>query len=394
MLVVDFLIAILLIAALVAGLRAGLFSALGALCGLVAGGLIAPWALPMVSEAVTDSAWRPVAVVAAAVALLAVGAALGSLVGAVIRRGADRLRLKAIERLLGGALAVVAAGLAIALAGSGIAAAGIPVVSAAVSSSTVLRTIDRLTPAPAAEAMARLHSAVLGDTVLPTIDGLLDEGLEGTDVADPGTVDIEAPALREAAASVARVHGVVPSCGRGATGTGFVVADDLIMTNAHVVAGMETPIVELPGEPARDGTVVYFDPVDDLAVIAADVDAAPLSVTEPLAAGAAAAVLGYPYGGPFRLVDAGVTMVGSAPIDDIYGAAASSREVYALAAEVHPGNSGGPLLTPDGAVAGVVFARDEFQADVGYAMSTAEVLPVLAQLGDAVEPVSTGSCVG
>ncbi|WP_345750923.1 MarP family serine protease [Microbacterium rhizophilus] len=386
--IADIVIVVLLIAALLVGLRVGLFSALGALCGLVAAGLAAPWVLPMLARVVTDPAWRPFAVIAGAIALLALGAGLGSVVGSLLRRGADRLHLKVIERLLGGALGVVAAALAIALTGSGIASAGIPVVSSAVSSSSALRTIDRITPAPVSEAMARLHAAVLGDTVLPTIDGLL--GAVDTDVAVD--VDTNAPALLTAAESVARIRGVADACSRSLSGTGFVAAEDRIVTNAHVVAGMQTPVVELPGEPARDGRIVYFDPVDDLAVIAVDVDAPALPVVEPLVPGDPAAIQGFPYGGPFRSVAATVAAVGPAPIPDIHGGSAAPRQVYALAAAVHPGNSGGPLLTTDGAVAGVVFARDEVQDDVGYAMTTAELMPVLDQLDGATEPVPTGDC--
>jgi S1-C subfamily serine protease len=387
--IVDIVIVVLLVAALLAGLRAGLFSAVGALCGLVAGGLAAPWVLPLLAGVVRDPAWRPLAVIGGAIALLAIGVSLGSLVGSVLRRGADRLRLKFVERLLGGALAVVAAALAITLTGAGIAGAGIPVVSSAVASSSALRTIDRLTPAPVSEAMARLQAAVLGDTVLPTIDGLLGR----VDPGAPAEVDTASRALRTASESVARVRGIANACGRGASGTGFVAAEDRIMTNAHVVAGMQTPLVELPGEPARDGRVVYFDPVDDLAVIAVDVDAPALPIAEPLAPGAAAAVQGFPFGGPFRSVPASVAAAGSVPIQDIYGGSVSPREVYALAATVQPGNSGGPLLTTDGAVAGVVFARDEIQADVGYAMTTAELRPVLERAESATREVSTGRCI-
>lgn len=386
--IADIVIVVLLIGALVAGLRVGLFSALGALCGLMAGGLAAPWVLPLIAG-VTEPVWRPLAVVGSALALLVLGATLGSLIGSVVRHGADRLKLKVLERLLGGAFGVVAAALALALAGSGIVSAGIPVVSSAVASSSTLRTIDRITPPPVSEAMARLHAAVLGDTVLPTIDGLLGE----VDTSTSTAVDTSDPALQTAAASVARIRGVASACGRGASGTGFVVAEDLLVTNAHVVAGMDTPIVELPGEPARDGRVVYFDPIDDLAVIAVDVDAPALAIDEALAAGDPAVVQGYPYGGPFRTVSAEVAAVGSVPIQDIHGESVSPRDVYALAASVSPGNSGGPLLTTDGAVAGVIFARDEIQANVGYAMTTAELLPVLALLDGATEPVSTGRCV-
>jgi S1-C subfamily serine protease len=388
--IADIVIVILLIAALGAGLRAGLFSALGALCGLVAGGLAAPWVLPLIAGAVTDE-WRGLAVIGGAVVLLGLGAAIGSGIGTLIRHGADRLRLRVLERLLGGVLGLVAGTLAVSLTGAGIAAAGIPGVSSSVASSTVLRAIDRLTPAPLDEAMARLHSAVLGDTVLPTIDGLLDGG-EPSAAPDVSETDLDDPALAAAAESVARISGVAYACGTMPSGTGFVVAEDLIVTNAHVVAGVDTPMVELPGEPARDGIVVYFDPVDDLAVIAADVEAAPLPLADAMEPGDSGAVQGYPYGGPFRTVAAGVASTGPALIPDIYGDSSSEREVYALEAEVAPGNSGGPLLTGSGAVAGVVFARDEAHEDVGYAMTNAELLPVLTSVDGTGGPAPTGRC--
>jgi S1-C subfamily serine protease len=176
------------------------------------------------------------------------------------------------------------------------------------------------------------------------------------------------------------------------TGSGFVVAEDRIVTNAHVVAGVESVLVELPNEPARDGVVVYFDPADDLAVIAVDVDAAALPVVDPLAEGDSAAVQGYPHGGPFETEPASVVSVGTITAQDIYGGGGSDREIYALAAEVVPGNSGGPLLTPEGEVAGVVFARDEARADIGYAMTTTELGPVLDGMAGFDAPVATGEC--
>src|SRR4029079_12286616 len=166
------------------------------------------------------------------------------------------------------------------------------------------------------------------------------------------------PELQRAGASVARISGVAYACGTGATGSGFVIADDRLVTNAHVVAGVDTPIVELPGREAREGRIVYFDPVDDLAVVAVDdLGGAPLPLVPVLTTGAAAAVEGYPNGGPFTSVPATVLSVGTVPVPDVYDDSAAPREIYSLRATVRPGNSGGPLLTGDGAVAGLVFAR-------------------------------------
>ncbi len=390
--VTDIVIVVLLVAALVVGLRTGLFAALGMLVGLVAGGLAAPWVLPLLAGLIPDAGWRGPAVIAGAVLLLAAGASVGVALGALLRRGADRLRLRVLERLLGGILSLVAGVLAVSLAGAGVVSAGIPVVSSAVASSTVLRTIDRLTPDVLTDAMARLHAAVLGDTVLPTIDGLLDD--DDLAVApDPDAISTDDPRLAKAAESVARISGTAHECQAQLTGSGFVVADDRVVTNAHVVAGVGTPRVEVAGEPARDGRVVYFDPVDDLAVIAVDLDAQPLRLAAELAPGDGGVVQGYPHGGPFRTSPAGVAATGPMVVPDIYGESSAQRAVYALQARIEPGNSGGPLLTPAGEVAGVVFARDEVREDVGYAMTTAELAPVVDALGSVGDAVSTGRCV-
>lgn len=391
-LVVEIVIIALLLVALSAGLRAGLFSALGLLAGLVAGAAATPWVLPLVSTAITDSTWRAAAVVGTAILLLVLGASIGSAIGGLFRRGADRLKLGGVERILGGVIGLVAGVVAVSLAGAGIVTAGIPQVSSAVASSTVLRTIDRFTPSVVDDTVARLRSAILDDTVLPTIDGLLDEEILTLAPPRSDPMDTEDPALQAAAASVARISGIAVACATMPTGSGFVVADDRIVTNAHVVAGVDAPLVELPGEPARDGTVVYFDPVDDLAIIAADVDASPLPLDETFGPGDAGAVQGYPRGGPLRTVSAGVVATGPALIPDIYGGSPSERVVHMLEASVEPGNSGGPLLTGDGAVAGVVFARDEERAEIGYAMTNDELLPALSALGGSSAPVSTGNC--
>jgi S1-C subfamily serine protease len=283
---------------------------------------------------------------------------------------------------------VLATALSLSLIGSSVAATGTPVISTALASSQVLRTIDAITPRPVAEALARVRSAVLDDG-LPQLGALLDLDVQPS--APP--VALDDPVLAEAAASVARVSGIAHACGRGATGTGFVIAPDRVVTNAHVVAGVETPIVELPGRPAREGRIVYFDPIDDLALVAVDgLDARVLPIVAPLVPGTAAAIEGYPYGGPFTMVNAEVISAGLVPVPDIYEESLAPRDIYALAATVQPGNSGGPLLTAEGAVAGVVFARAEADADRGYAMTTTELDPVVAGASGWTDAVSSGRC--
>jgi S1-C subfamily serine protease len=388
--VVDVVIVVILLGSLASGLRSGFASTLGALLGLIAGAAVAVWALPQVSDAV-DLPWRTPAVLGALVVLLLVGCGLGGAIGSVVRRGADHLHLRIPERLLGGALGLVIGLLVVTVAGGAVSSAGIPGVSHVVASSQVLRTLDRVTPEPVDDSFAQLRTRVLGELPMPTITSP-PTGLDTGDAQSESPVDLEDPALAQAARSVARVSGPTKTCGTVSTGSGFVVAEDRIVTNAHVVAGVESPMVELPGERARQGQVVYFDDHDDLAVIAADVDAAPLPLTETLADGSAAAIQGYPHGGPFRSVPATVQGSGTAQVHDAGGEQSVERDIYALDAEVEPGNSGGPLLSEDGGVAGIVFARGESAEDTAYAMTNAELLPVIAQLDTADEPVSTGAC--
>lgn len=390
MIVVDVLLIVLLVLGLAAGIARGLSGSIGLFAGLVLGGAAAFWLVPLVNDALPTQQWRPALVLVTATALVVGGAVLGSAAGGAVRRGVDRVRpLRAIDRVLGGAAGVVVAALALSLAGASLAATGMPVVSTALSSSSVLRTIDRLTPPPVASALAELRGFVF-DEGLPALGDLLD-----SPAVDIPPVDLADPELAEAAASVARVSGTAFSCGRSSTGTGFVVAPDRVVTNAHVVAGVERPLVELPGVAAREGTIVYFDPIDDLAVIAVEGLAAdPLPFAPTLGAGAPAVVQGYPLGGPFTMVAAGVLSTGTAPVPDIYDESAAPREIYDLRAAVRPGNSGGPLLTEDGAVAGVVFARAENDAERGYAMTMAELTPVAAQAASLSDPVSSGRCIG
>ena len=390
MIVVDVLVVLVLVAALAAGFQRGLFASIGTLVGLAAGAFAAYWFTPLVSAWVTSPTWRGPVVLIAAIGLVVIGAAVGAAVGRALRSGADRLKLRGIERFLGGIASVAAAALALALIAPAIVVAGIPVISSAVASSYMLRAIDAVTPAPVDAALAQLRGAVLDDG-LPRLGELL--GPATVDPAPP--IALDDPELERAAASVARVSGTAYACGRGSTGTGFVIAPDRLVTNAHVVAGVDTPLVELPGVPAREGRIVYFDPIDDLAVIAVDdLGAEPLPFTSTLAAGTAAAVQGYPHGGPFTMSTAGVQSTGTASVPDIYDESWNPREIYSLQAEVRPGNSGGPVLTEDGAVAGVVFARAENDPDVGYAMTMTELTPVAAQAPSLTERVPSGRCVG
>jgi len=200
-------------------------------------------------------------------------------------------------------------------------------------------------------------------------------------------------AFEAAADSTVEILG--QACGQIQEGTGFVVAPSYVVTNAHVVAGVDRPTIQTRGGTAQQATTVLFDPDVDLAVLR--VQDTPGPVLHLLGAqvdrGAKGAVLGYPGGGDLTGNAAAVRRPISATGRDIYGRGIVDREVYELQARVRPGNSGGPFVLVNGEVAGVVFAASTYQQGVGYAIASTEVTPDLNRALGRTQPVATGACV-
>ncbi|WP_413353677.1 MarP family serine protease [Microbacterium sp. 1P06AB] len=387
MLVVDIIVVLVLIAALFGGLLRGLVATAGTLVGIILGAVIAVWLTPVIAPTFAGWEYRSLVLAIIALGIVVVLASIGTAVGARLRRGVDRAKLAPLDRILGGLVNTVAAAIVLLLASGAIVGSGMPVVAPAVASSRVLGAIDAVTPPAVDSALAELRGFIV-DEGIPRVGDLLAPEVEPT--APP--VSLDDPQLERAAASVARISGNAYACGASLTGSGFVVANDLVVTNAHVVAGVDTPLVELPGRDAEEGRVVYFDPIDDIAVISvAGLDARPLPIVGDVAAGTPVAVQGYPLGGPFTSTSAYVLSVGNAIVSDIYEDSSQPREIYALEADVRPGNSGGPLLTANGEVTGLVFARGQDDATRGYAMTTEELQPALEVSADAAT-VSSGKC--
>jgi len=387
--VLDVLLVVILLGYLFAGYRSGFVRSVSAFVGVAAGAVAAYFAIPLVNGWVPASEWRVPAVVVVAIVLVVLGHALGSAIGRGIRDRLRRTPLSAVDHVLGAGVNAVAAALIASLLALSVTALGVPLFSQAIGASTVLRTIDSLTPDPVEAFLARLRSSVVDDGI-----PLITEALGGiTTSPELPLADTGTPALTEAARSVVRITGNAFECGQNQSGSGFVVAADRVVTNAHVVAGVTAPIVEVPGEGALPGRIVYFDAVKDLAVIAVDgLPATPLALSPTLAVGTTGVIDGYPFGGPFSTGPARVLSVATSSAADIYGQNPAPREVYTLAADVRSGNSGGPLLTATGAVAGVVFAKSAELGNVGYALTMTELNPVAAQAPELDDAVGSGAC--
>ena len=387
--VLDLVLILALLSYLAYGLRNGFLVTVGGIAGFAAGAIAAFFAVPLVSGFVADSGWRLTAIVAAAVALVVLGHGLGTMIGRQIR-GAVRIRpLRAVDRLVGGAVNLVVSALVMSMLAFSIGSLGVPFVSQQLAESKVIRFIDGMTPDPVKATMAELRSEVIGNGIPTLIEGL-DQG-QAVPVPDAST---DTPALNRAAGSVLKIAGTAYQCGQNQTGTGFVVSEDRVVTNAHVVAGVSEPVVEMPDGGAMPGRVVYFDTKHDLAVLAVeDLPVQPLPLSTDLPNGSPAAFAGYPHGGPFQSRPATIQDITTVLVPDIYGSNPSPEEIYRLAGNVQPGNSGGPLLTTEGQVAGVIFAKATSDAEMGFAITMDDLKPVAFQAASLSAPVSSGQCI-
>jgi S1-C subfamily serine protease len=387
--VLDIVLALVLLGYLVQGYRLGFVRSIGAIAGLIAGGIAAALLSPLIGSLVPDETGKVVATIVAAVVLVLLGHAIGSGIGAAIGGVLRRSPLGPIDRILGAAAQLVVSALAISMIASLAVSLGVPYVAQPVASSVVLRAIGSVTPAPVDRALAQLRSTVLSSGI-PQLGISLGTGVGGS-TSIPSVR--QTSGLRTAAESVVKITGRAPACNQEQSGSGFVVADDRVLTNAHVVSGVTAPVVIAPNGQALSGKVTLYDPKRDLAVVAVPgLKADPLTIAPSPAVGDQGVVAGYPFGGPFTEGGARVTQTGEVTVPDVAGGGRTARQIAALAADVEQGNSGGPLLSPTGRVIGLVFAKSTSESDLGYAMTPGEFGGVVDRAPSLTSAVSTGTC--
>ena len=198
-------------------------------------------------------------------------------------------------------------------------------------------------------------------------------------------------------ASVFLIRGAT-TCGFGIANTGFLIGRHTIMTNAHAVEGVTQPLV-IDGAKTLPARVIAYDPDKDVAVLSAsELNGSPLVFDSTALNGESVAVLVHPHNGPLRLQAGRVTSETHLRGPNIYGSGTVLRSVYELAANIQPGDSGGPVVDIFGHVVGVVFAASEKHSGVGYALTTSVVAPFLKYAGAAPNgqqwpTVSSGHCV-
>jgi S1-C subfamily serine protease len=323
------------------------------------------------------------------------GALLGQLLAGVIGR-AVRTRVtwepaKMVDAVAGAVVSAVAVLLVAWMVATPLASSPFPGVAGQVRQSALVQAVDRAVPPQVRSLYDSLRTAIDRQGLPDVLDPLTPT--EARDVPAPDQALLDSPVVGSVQGSVVQIRGIAASCSRQIDGSGFVFADQRVMTNAHVLAGVTDPQVTAEGE-AYDATPVYVDEETDIAVLAVPgLPQVPLRFTpSPVDTGADAIVMGYPGGGGLYVGPARVRDRGEISGPDFRSTQTVQRDVYALYGQVRAGNSGGPLLATDGTVLGVVFASAIDDPDTGYALTAAEVSEAVIAGTNALTAVDTGPC--
>ena len=321
---------------------------------------------------------------------LSAGQTIGFLIGHRFGGIAREFRMGSVDSGLGAGFGVIVTIISFWLIGSLLVRGPTREIARAVRHSAILEFTSRVLPDPP-DLVASI-SQYLDTSGFPQVFAGLPR-----DIGPP----VEPPTKKEArrafeAGKDSTVRVLIPACGGIQQGSGWVAADETIVTNAHVVAGGDEPTIqELNGE-EHGGTVVLFDPKTDVAILhVEDVSGPPLPLqNEEVDRGASGATLGYPgdLNGRFEPHPAAVQARYEARGRDIYGRDIVVREIYELRAPVRQGDSGGPFVLPEGTVAGVVFAASTTDGNTGYALTADEVRDDIERGSGSTSEVDTGRC--
>jgi S1-C subfamily serine protease len=386
----DLAAIVLLVVSVVLGFRSGALPQVGGLAGAVAGGGLALLALPAAEGLLEtfDPTTRALAVLLGLLVAIGLGEGIGSAIGRSLGQALGEGLLGALDRMGGALVGAAQALLIVWLAGGLLAAGPTRFLSNQAQNSVAVRGLSAILPAPTD--VAAVLGRLVDETGLPDVFVGL-EPLPAPPVDRPD--DPQARAIA-ALAEPSTVRVSAQTCGAISSGTGFAIAADYVVTNAHVVAGGRTIRLN-HGDSVVDATPVLFDPDLDVALLwAPDLDAPALrfAASDPRR-GATGAALGFPNGAGLTVIPAAVAGAYQAQGRDIYGEDRVNRAILELRAEVERGDSGGPLVLADGTVGGVVFAEARSDDQVGYALSptavSVRVAPAIGRTGQ----VDVGECI-
>ena len=378
----------------VRGYRQGLLVGAASLIGFIGGALIGTLFAGPVAGLFASGTARSLF---GLLTVLVVATVLEELLAYVAAKGRDALRIRPL-RVADGVLGTVFSVTAMLFVAwlLGLAAINSPFTGLArqVRHSRILTTVDDLVPNSLYLDFSTFLRIVESHDLPPVFAGL--NPPLPPPVAPPVNGAVPGRVIRADAPSIVKIVAADPECGQETEGSGFVYAPGHVLTNAHVVAGSRGVRIVSDGTGASVGLaarVVLFDPNTDVAVL--DVPGlarTPLAFHPAASSGDPAEAVGYPENGPFTPTAARVAIRELITGPNIYADATVTRQVYVLRATVRPGNSGGPLLAPDGRVYGTVFAASTTDPSTGYALTGHQVRADARAGASATGPVATQSC--
>ncbi len=393
----DLILIAVIAAFAVAGYRQGFIIGVLSLLGFVAGIALGAYIAPGVSRALaTRTSWQAFLAILVVFITAVIGMLIASGIGVTVRSRLNGRQLTIADSVGGAAVNVIAVVIVAWIIGSFVGnSVQFPAVSRQVSNSAVLRTVDKVMP-----------RSVLYLPMFPQLRTLISNGLysqvfdaigaqTGAGLAAPDPNVTNSPALAADKQSIVMVTGTATTCALHIEGSGFVISPGHVLTNAHVVAGVDQSLAVStgPGSPSYPARVVLYDPENDVAVLdVPDLTAPALHFSGPPPAGTSGIVAGYPESNPFTVVPATIGRAFTASGPDIYQTGSVNRQMYDIRAYIKPGNSGGPLLSTNGHVYGVVFAASTTALGTGYALTAGQVAHDVQQGSSATTAVSTQSC--
>lgn len=387
--ILDWLLVAVALAYAVSGYWQGFISGAFATAGLLLGGLLGIWLAPLLFAEAARSRWVSLGALFVVLICASFGQAVLQFLGTRIRARITWQPVRALDAVGGAALSTAAVLIVAWALGVAVSGSSLPGISPQVRSSAVLSKVDAVMPGEAEQALSTFND-VVGSSFFPRyLEPFAPERI--TEVGPPPGRIGRDPDVRNAVVSVLKVRGE-NDCGRGVEGTGFLYSPSRVMTNAHVVAGVDGPtvLVDDVEVPAR---VVYYNSDLDIAVLAVDALNRPfLRFDKTGAQDDSAAVLGYPNDGPYDVQAARIRGQQRLRSPDIYGDGTVVREVFSIRGLVRPGNSGGPLVSEGGDVLGVIFAASVTDSDTGYALTSEQVAQGAAKGLTSDSEVGTGAC--
>lgn len=389
----DIALLILAVGFAFSGYRQGFVVGALSFIGFVGGAVLGAEFGPTISHAIVGGqTQQDVVAVILLVVFAIIGQFLFSSIGAYVRQFMTSPSSTVIDSIGGAGVSVLSLLLIAWAMGSVLTASSFSGVVKQIDDSVVLSTMDKVMPSQAKTMFSQFRRLLASGPFPQVFSGIGAAHLFAISAPDPSVLN--SPGYLAARSRILKVQGTALSCDRSIEGTGFVYAPDHILTNAHVVAGVDEgqTVTTMSGQ-TYPATVVYYDPQVDIAVLyVPGLDLTPLQFDDQGQAGDSAVVAGYPLDQSFTAVPARIGGTQDAVGPDIYQTGQVSRLIYEIRADVRPGNSGGPLLSPSGTVYGVVFAAALGASDTGFALTASEVAADASAGATQTSPTSTEGC--